>query len=95
MCISSFLYLYIICTQDEKLLPSSAITERVRLYDKYCGPVDQHAVKISFLNKIHRKHPPFRTKVVYPGHPTIDVPEAIKAHYKYVCVALALLLLSI
>ncbi|KAF6040953.1 hypothetical protein EB796_000739 [Bugula neritina] len=70
-------------TQDEKLLASSSVTEKIKLYDRYCGAVDQHTVKMAFLKKVHQQHPPFRTKTVAARRETIEVPEAIRAHYKY------------
>jgi len=66
------------------LLASSSVTEKIKLYDKYCGAVDQHTVKMAFLKKVHRQHPPFRMKTIAARRETIEVPEAIRAHYKYV-----------
>ena len=67
------------------------LTERAKLYDKYCtGSVNQHTVKLQFLNKIHRKNPPFRIKVRHPRTKTIKVrktrdvvddPHAPQEHY--------------
>ena len=70
----------IVCSaafQDEKLLNSVCVTERVKLYDKFCSrPVNQHAIKIQFLNKIHRQHPPFRIKAKHPRTKTVKVCHA-------------------
>ena len=68
--------------QDEKLMKTNSITRRIKLYDKYCGFVDQHAVKMNFLRKVHRANPPFRTKIVMEGRKLCSIPEAIRMHYR-------------
>lgn len=68
--------------QDSKLLTSISATERVKLWDKFTGPVDQDAVKIDFFRKIHRKNPPFRIKVRLPRRNTVQVPDMVKYCYK-------------
>ncbi len=55
------------------MLKSVRLTERIKVWDKYTGPVNQHAVKLQFLNKVHRKNPPFRIKVRHPRKMTIKV----------------------
>ena len=50
-------------SQDEKLLTSVRLSERVALWTEYSGPVDVQSVKLDFLKKIHRVAPPFRCKV--------------------------------
>ncbi|ESP00983.1 hypothetical protein LOTGIDRAFT_238397 [Lottia gigantea] len=67
---------------DEKLLKSVSLVERVKLWDKYSGRIDQHAVKLKFLQKIHQKNPPFRRKYTHPQRKTIAVPQAIIDHYE-------------
>lgn len=42
---------------------SCSATERVRLWDRYAGPIDQDAIKVEFFRKAHRRNPPFRFKV--------------------------------
>ncbi|XP_067123731.1 PHD finger protein 12 [Centruroides vittatus] len=68
---------------DQRLLTSVSLTERVKLWDKYSGPLSQDAVKIEFLKKIHRKNPPFRYKMKVQTRKKIQVPNAIKEQYKY------------
>lgn len=68
---------------DQRLLTSVSLTERVKLWDKYSGPLSQDAVKIEFLKKIHRKNPPFRYKMKLQSRKKIQVPNAIKEQYKY------------
>lgn len=36
------------------------LSNRCRIFDKFQDRISQHAIKIDFLNKIHRKHPPNR-----------------------------------
>lgn len=45
------------------MLKSCGLTERVKLWTEYTGPVDQDAIKIDFLRKTHRRNPPFNFKV--------------------------------
>jgi len=59
--------------QDWKLLTSCSVTERVRLWDRYAGPIDQDAIKIEFFRKAHRRNPPFRFKVKLPPRNTVRV----------------------
>ncbi|XP_018560999.1 PHD finger protein 12 [Anoplophora glabripennis] len=67
---------------DMKLLTSISATERVKIWDKFTGPVDQDSVKLEFFRKIHRKNPPFRIKVPLPPKNTVTVPEMVRYHYK-------------
>ncbi|KAK7866275.1 hypothetical protein R5R35_007109 [Gryllus longicercus] len=66
---------------DSSLLTSCSASERVRLWDRYSGPIDQDAIKVEFIRKAHRQNPPFRFKVRLPPRNTVRVPEAVKAHY--------------
>lgn len=68
--------------QDSLLLTSVSLTERVKLWDKFTGPVDQEAIKLEFFRKIQRKNPPFRIKVRLPARNRVLVPQMIKDHYK-------------
>uniref|UniRef100_A0A6M2DQJ2 PHD finger protein 12 n=1 Tax=Xenopsylla cheopis TaxID=163159 RepID=A0A6M2DQJ2_XENCH len=70
---------------DWKLVTSISATERVRLWNKYNGPVDQHTVKTDFIRKIHTESRPFRSRIrsnIMTGPTRICVPEMIKYHYK-------------
>lgn len=64
------------------MLTSTSATERNRLWDKYKGPVDQDAIKLDFFRKVHRKNPPFRTKVKLGPRNKVKVPLMVKEHYK-------------
>lgn len=68
---------------DQKLLSSVSLTERVKLWDKYSGPISQDAIKLHFLKKVNRRNPPFRQKIKLPPRKRVIVPNAIKEHYKY------------
>jgi hypothetical protein len=59
--------------QDRKLLTSCSVTERVRLWDRYAGPIDQDAIKVEFFRKAHRRNPPFRFKVKLPPRNRVRV----------------------
>lgn len=56
--------------------------ERVKLWDKYTGPVDQEAIKLEFFRKISRKNPPFRVKVRLPRRNRALIPPMVKYHYE-------------
>ncbi|XP_046385896.1 PHD finger protein 12 [Ischnura elegans] len=67
---------------DEKLLTSCSVTERVKLWDKYSGPLDQDTIKLDFFRRAHRKNPPYRIKVRLGQRGRVKVPQAVKDHYK-------------
>ncbi|XP_045025556.1 LOW QUALITY PROTEIN: PHD finger protein 12 [Daphnia magna] len=68
---------------EYKLLPDSRLTERVKFWSFLQRPIDHETVKIYFLRKVNRKHPPFRRKVPLPGRPRMRVPLIIKNQYKH------------
>ena len=55
------------------MVRSNSLNERVKLWDKFSGMVDQHAVKLNFLKHVHRPHPPFRIKRRLPSRKTVAV----------------------
>lgn len=55
------------------MLMSVSLSERVKLWDKFNGPVSQDALKLHFLNKVNKKYPPFRRKVKLPGRRVVVV----------------------
>lgn len=67
---------------DEYLLKSVSLTERIKLWNKFKSRVNQHTVKLNFLNKMHRESPPFRIKVKHSKRKSLAIPEAIKLHYQ-------------
>lgn len=67
---------------DSTLLTSSRLTERLKLWNKFSGPIDQDVVKLNFLKRVHCKHPPFRRKVRIKNENLVEVPEAVKSHYR-------------
>uniref|UniRef100_T1J2P5 PHD finger protein 12 n=1 Tax=Strigamia maritima TaxID=126957 RepID=T1J2P5_STRMM len=68
---------------DQKLLTSTSLTERLKLWDKFSGHISQDTVKIGFLKKVHRQNPPFRYKIKHPPRNRVHVPQTIKDHYKH------------
>jgi hypothetical protein len=67
---------------DSKLLTSISATERIKLWDKFNGPVDQDAIRLEFFRRIHNKNPPFRIKVKLPPKNKVKVPPMVKFHYQ-------------
>ncbi|XP_018011324.1 PHD finger protein 12-like [Hyalella azteca] len=66
---------------DEHRVTTCCVSERVRLWERCRGLVDQAAVQRSFFNIIHRKRPPSRYKIRKALRKTIRVPEGIKDAY--------------
>lgn len=67
---------------DWKLVSSISATERVKLWDKFSGPVDQETVKIDFIRHVHRKNPPFRVKLKPKPRHCAEIPPMVQYHYK-------------
>lgn len=68
--------------QDWKLVSSVSATERIKLWNRFAGPVDQESVKAEFFRKVHNKNPPFRFKVKTLPREAIQIPPMIEYHYK-------------
>jgi hypothetical protein len=68
---------------DWKLVSSASATERIKLWNKYGGNVDQDTVKSEFFRKVHRKYPPFRFKVHPKSREIAEVPEMIEYYYSH------------
>lgn len=69
---------------EEKLLNSVSLTERVRLWDRFGGGsrLNQDAVKLAFLTRAHRLHPPFRLKRQRPRLYRAHIPRVVRDHYR-------------
>lgn len=67
---------------DWNLVNSSSATERIKLWSRFSGPVDQDTVKAQFLRKIHHKNPPFRYKLKAKMRDRIEIPGMVEYHYK-------------
>ncbi|XP_041971863.1 PHD finger protein 12 [Aricia agestis] len=67
---------------DWKLVNSISATERVALWDKFSGPVDQHAIKVDFIRRARRARPAFRIKVPCGARGRVIVPAMVRAHYR-------------
>ncbi|CAB3256774.1 unnamed protein product [Arctia plantaginis] len=68
---------------DWKLVNSISATERVALWDKFSGPVDQHAIKIDFIRRARTARPAFRIKVPVGVRGRVIVPEMVRHHYQH------------
>lgn len=68
---------------DDKLVRTMSVTERVKLWNKFDDRINHHAVKLEFLKKVHRKHPPFRIKHKHPRKRSAVIPPAIKEFYQH------------
>lgn len=66
---------------DSTLLTSQSLSQRVKLWDKFNVPVDQDSIRLKFLQRCHRKNPPFRYKVKRALRSRIRVPLAVKEQY--------------
>ncbi|XP_062340884.1 PHD finger protein 12-like [Osmerus eperlanus] len=61
---------------------SLTLSSRCQLFDQFQDRMSQHAVKVDFLQRVHRLHPPVRRG----GHAhlkrTLKVPDSIKSQYR-------------
>ncbi|TSM28202.1 PHD finger protein 12 [Bagarius yarrelli] len=58
------------------------LSNRCQLFDRFQDRISQHAVKVDFLQRIHRQHPPTRRASHSHAKRTVKVPDAIKSQYK-------------
>lgn len=63
-------------------MSSVSATERVKLWSRFSGPIDQDAVKAEFFRKIHMRNPPFRYKVRTAPRERVQVPAMVEYHYR-------------
>ncbi|XP_059622139.1 PHD finger protein 12 [Phlebotomus argentipes] len=66
---------------DWKLVQSDSHSERIKLWSKFTGPVDQEVVKAQFLRRAYSKNPPFRVKLKPRPRDVAQIPEMIAYHY--------------
>ncbi|XP_064425053.1 PHD finger protein 12 isoform X2 [Latimeria chalumnae] len=59
------------------------LSNRCQIFDQFQDRMSQHAVKVDFLNKIHRKYPPNRRVIQPVKRKALKVPNAIKSQYKF------------
>ncbi|XP_063896394.1 PHD finger protein 12 isoform X2 [Helicoverpa armigera] len=68
---------------DWKLVNSISATERVALWEKFSGPVDQQAVKVDFIRRAKKPRPAFRIKVPVCMRGRVSVPAMVRHHYRH------------
>ena len=66
---------------ENKLLESPLLSERIKLWNKYSGRVNQDGVKLDFMLKVHSEGPPSPSDCL-PGRPNTNVPNAVKEMYR-------------
>uniref|UniRef100_A0A8C8S1M9 PHD finger protein 12 n=1 Tax=Pelusios castaneus TaxID=367368 RepID=A0A8C8S1M9_9SAUR len=59
------------------------LSNRCRVFDRFQDTISQHVVKVDFLNRIHKKHPPNRRVVQLVKRRGLKVPDAIKSQYRF------------
>lgn len=57
-------------------------TERIKLWNKFSGPIDQETVKLEFFRKIHCQNPPFRVRRLLSQKDRAIVPKSVETHYR-------------
>eukprot|EP00092_Neocalanus_flemingeri_P030683 GFUD01033315.1.p1 GENE.GFUD01033315.1~~GFUD01033315.1.p1 ORF type:complete len:771 (+),score=220.33 GFUD01033315.1:57-2369(+) len=68
---------------DNKILTSTSITERVKLWDKFAKqPIDSNAVKLQFMKRCQRRNDRFKRKVPTCAQFKVKVPNFIVSQYK-------------
>lgn len=58
------------------------LSNRCQVFDRFQDGISQHAVKLDFLSRVHKIHPPNRRQLPSARKSTVKVPEAIKAQYQ-------------
>ncbi|CAI5794668.1 finger 12 isoform X1 [Podarcis lilfordi] len=58
------------------------LSNRCRVFDRFQDTISQHVVKVDFLNRVHKKHPPNRRVVQSMKRKGLKVPDAIKSQYR-------------
>uniref|UniRef100_A0A4W6CDS9 PHD finger protein 12 n=1 Tax=Lates calcarifer TaxID=8187 RepID=A0A4W6CDS9_LATCA len=61
---------------------SLSLSSRCQLFDQFQDRMSQHAVKLDFLRRVHRRNAPNRRTTLQHNKKTIKVPDAIKSHYQ-------------
>uniref|UniRef100_H3CCX4 PHD finger protein 12 n=1 Tax=Tetraodon nigroviridis TaxID=99883 RepID=H3CCX4_TETNG len=59
-----------------------SLTSRCQLFDQFQDRMSQHAVKLDFLRRVHRKSAPKRRSAHQHAKKTLKVPDAIKCQYQ-------------
>lgn len=68
---------------ESKLLESPLLSERIKLWNKFSGRINQDGVKLDFLQKIHSSDPPSESEMMMmPQTMRVNVPNAVKQMYK-------------
>ncbi|KAG5284547.1 hypothetical protein AALO_G00027870 [Alosa alosa] len=58
------------------------LTNRCKLFDQFRDRISQHAIKLDFLQRIHRLEPPRRRALRTLSKRMVKVPDAIKSQYE-------------
>ncbi|KAJ7309090.1 hypothetical protein JRQ81_008404 [Phrynocephalus forsythii] len=58
------------------------LSNRCRVFDRFQDTISQHVVKVDFLNRVHKKHPPNRRVVHSTKRKGLKVPDAVKSQYR-------------
>ncbi|XP_051764484.1 PHD finger protein 12 [Ctenopharyngodon idella] len=58
------------------------LSNRCQLFDQFQDRISQHAIKLDFLQRIHRQRPPIRRSAYAQSRKTLKVPDAIKSQYQ-------------
>lgn len=68
--------------QDFAMVNTISASERVALWERVSGPVDQDAVRLEFLRRARAPHPPFRVRLRgAPPRGRVTVPGMVRHHY--------------
>lgn len=59
------------------------LSNRCQVFDRFQDTISQHVVKVDFLNRIHKKHPPNRRMLQSVKRRSLKVPDAIKSQYQF------------
>uniref|UniRef100_F6PHC8 PHD finger protein 12 n=1 Tax=Ornithorhynchus anatinus TaxID=9258 RepID=F6PHC8_ORNAN len=59
------------------------LSNRCQVFDRFQDTISQHVVKVDFLSRIHKKHPPNRRVIQSVKRRSLKVPDAIKSQYRF------------
>lgn len=80
---STFQPIPIFTLKDWKLVTSVSATERIKLWNRFGGPVDQDTVKAEFFRKVHTRNPPFRFRLKATQRERVQIPPMVVYHYRH------------
>lgn len=64
------------------MVTSISATERIKLWNQFSTCTDHETIKTDFIRRVHRKNPPFRSKLRPKPRFCAEIPPMVEFHYK-------------